>query len=60
VFVVEHGTARFRPVRSGIIGGLDVEVVGVGESTEVVVGPFQLLKDLKDGDPVRPRRQDTR
>jgi HlyD family secretion protein len=49
VFTLRDGQARFLPVTTGIIGGLDVEVSGVGEKTPVVVGPFQVLRGLQDG-----------
>ena len=37
------------PVTTGIIGGLDIEVEGIASGTEVVIGPFQVLRELKDG-----------
>jgi HlyD family secretion protein len=51
VFVVGEGAgqARFTPVTSGVIGGLDIEINGVAEGTRLVVGPYQVLRDLKDG-----------
>jgi HlyD family secretion protein len=55
VFVVEERAARFVPVETGIIGGLDIEVSGIEPGTEVVIGPYQVLRDLNDGDPVRTR-----
>ncbi|MCL4849230.1 MAG: efflux RND transporter periplasmic adaptor subunit [Acidobacteria bacterium] len=60
VFVVEGETARFRPVDTGIIGGLAIEVRGVESSTPVVSGPFQALRELRDGAPVRVRRDPPR
>ena len=56
VFSVTGGRARFVPVTAGIIGGLDVQVSGATEGEEIVVGPFQLLRTLQDGTPVRPNR----
>ncbi len=55
VFVVEGGAARFVPVETGIIGGLDIEITGIETGTEVITGPYQVLRDLNDGDPVRSR-----
>jgi HlyD family secretion protein len=55
VFVVDGSSVRFAPVETGIIGGLDIEVSGVEPGTEVVVGPYQALRELNDGDPVRTR-----
>ena len=56
VFVADGRTARFQPVTAGLIGGLDIEVSGVGEGTAIVTGPFQALRDLQDGVAVRPRK----
>jgi HlyD family secretion protein len=53
VFVPEGKIARFHPVKTGLIGGLDIEISGLAERTTVVVGPFQALRDLQDGQPVR-------
>jgi HlyD family secretion protein len=55
VFVADGRAVRFRPVSTGLIGGLDIEVSGVSEGTVVVTGPFQALRDLKDGQAVRVR-----
>jgi len=55
VFVADGREVRFRPVTTGLIGGLDIEVSGVDEGTAVVTGPFQALRDLKDGQAVRAR-----
>jgi HlyD family secretion protein len=52
VFVVRDNVVRFVPVTTGIIGGLSIEVSGVEPGTQVVSGPFQVLRTLKDGDPV--------
>ncbi len=49
VFTVDNGVARFVPVTSGVIGGLDIEVSGIEEGTTVVTGPYQVLRELKDG-----------
>jgi HlyD family secretion protein len=49
VFVVANGEAKFTPVTPGVIGGLDIEVSGLGEGANVVVGPYQALRDLQDG-----------
>ena len=53
VFVVEAERVRFIPVTPGVIGGLDIEVTGAAEGAPIVVGPFQTLRDLNDGAPVR-------
>jgi HlyD family secretion protein len=60
VFVVDDGTARFAEVKTGIIGGLAIELTGVAEGASVVVGPFQALRELTDGAAVKPRRVERR
>jgi HlyD family secretion protein len=55
VFVVENGIATFRKLTTGIIGGLQIEVDGVADGTSIVSGPFQALRELKDGARVKPR-----
>jgi HlyD family secretion protein len=56
VFVVEGTRARFAPVTAGVIGGLSIEVAGIQTGTEIVVGPFQVLRELADGALIRPSR----
>ncbi len=56
VFAVEGDVARFVPVEAGMIGGLEIEVAGVTDGREIVVGPWQTLKDLQDGARLRPTR----
>lgn len=55
VFTVRDGIAAFTPVETGIIGGLDIEVSGIEAGSDVVVGPYQVLRELEDGRPVRAR-----
>ena len=55
VFVVTDGIATFTPATTGIIGGLSVAIEGVAEGATIVAGPFQLLRELQSGDPVRVR-----
>lgn len=52
LFTVEAEVARFVPVRTGIIGGIRMAVEGIPPGTPIVVGPFQMLRELQDGDPV--------
>jgi hypothetical protein len=55
VFAVDGTSARFVPVEIGMIGGLDIEVKsGVDAGREIVIGPWQSLKDLQDGAAIRP------
>lgn len=55
VFVVDGRQARFTPVETGIVGGLEVEVNGIAPAATVVVGPYAALRELADGRAVRPR-----
>jgi HlyD family secretion protein len=50
VFVVENGKkAVFRPVKTGIMGDTDVEIVdGLKEGEEIVSGSYKTLRTLKD------------
>jgi HlyD family secretion protein len=58
VFVVNNGKATFRPVKVGIAGDEYFEVLdGVKEGEEIVAGPYQAIRDLKDGSAVRANRQ---
>ena len=58
VFVVVNGVATFRPVKVGIAGEEHFEVLeGVKQGDTIVAGPYQAIRDLKDGTHVRPTRQ---
>lgn len=53
VFVMVDGRARFRPVKTGITGDMDIEVLsGLGEGDVVVSGPYQALRTLKVWDAI--------
>jgi len=55
VLVDEGGRAVFRPLKTGLMGDLTVEVLtGLQGGEQVIVGPFKALRELRDGDPVRP------
>jgi len=55
VFVVEEGVARQRPVETGISDETRVEITaGLEVGVPVVTGPYRQLRDLEDGDAVRP------
>jgi HlyD family secretion protein len=56
VFALEGDVARFVPVEAGMIGGLEIEVKGIAEGREIVIGPWQVLRDLQDGVRLRPTR----
>lgn len=53
---VKDGRAWFQPVKLGITGEKDFELVnsgGLDEGAEIIVGPYKALRTLKDGDRVR-------
>jgi HlyD family secretion protein len=49
VFTVTDAAAKFVPVTSGVIGGLNIEVSGIEEGATVITGPYQVLRELKEG-----------
>jgi HlyD family secretion protein len=54
VFVIKDGKAAFLPVKTGIAGEKYFEVLsGVKAGDEVITGPFNSVRDLKDGDLVK-------
>jgi HlyD family secretion protein len=49
VFLVGQGQARFKPVKTGITGETDIEVVdGLAAGDEIVTGSYKTLRTLKD------------
>ena len=55
VFVVKDGRAIFTPTETGIAGEKFFEVLkGLNEGDEVITGPFASVRNIKDGDPVKP------
>jgi len=54
VFVLRDGKAHFRPVDIGIAGNEYFEVVvGLEEGDTVVSGPYEVVRELEDGQEVR-------
>jgi HlyD family secretion protein len=48
VFVIRDGKARFVPVRTGITGTTDIEVLdGLKEGDEIVAGSYKTLRTMK-------------
>ncbi len=59
VFLVEGGKAVFKPITTGLLGELAVEVTeGLKEGETLVTGPFKELRTLKPGDLVRETKPD--
>lgn len=60
VFIIEKGTVTFRPVRVGIAGDEYFEVLeGLKEGELIAAGPYQAIRDLKDGTRVRKMKPDS-
>jgi len=58
VFVVKDGVASFRPVKVGIAGDEYFEVTdGLKVGETIVAGPYQAIRDLKEGARVRAMKQ---
>src|SRR5712692_7349340 len=58
VFVVKDGIASFQPVKVGIAGDEYFEVTaGLKSGETIVAGPYQAIRDLKEGARVRAMKQ---
>jgi HlyD family secretion protein len=54
VYLFEEGRARFRPIQTGLLGELSLEVTeGLRGGETLITGPFKALRELKPGDPVK-------
>ena len=60
VFAVRQGRAVFVPVTTGIAGERYFEALsGLEEGDLVITGPFEVVRNLDDGDPVDPNEADS-
>src|SRR5207245_9833016 len=58
VFLVHSGVATFHPVKVGIAGEEHFEVFeGVHQGDTIVAGPYQAIRDLKEGAHVKPSKE---
>jgi HlyD family secretion protein len=54
VYLMREGKADFRPIETGLLGELSIEVVkGLEGGETAITGPFRALRALKPGDPVK-------
>ncbi|MEO0102527.1 MAG: efflux RND transporter periplasmic adaptor subunit [candidate division WOR-3 bacterium] len=54
VFIIEKNRAKLVPVKTGIFGETEVEVLaGLKEGDIVITGPYRILSRLRDGDLVK-------
>jgi HlyD family secretion protein len=59
VFIVREGVAYFTPVEVGITGQEYFEILsGIQVGDTVVAGPYQRIRELVDGDQVRPLEEE--
>jgi HlyD family secretion protein len=59
IFVVDGGRARFVEVETGLSGEQYIELVkGPETGAEVITGPYQPLRTLKDGDRIRITKEE--
>jgi len=58
VFLIQNGKAIFHPVKTGILGEMDIEVAeGLKEGEQLVTGSYQTLRELKDSDAVKIEKE---
>ncbi len=58
VYAVEQGRVKFYSVKKGIMGEMLVEITeGLKEEQEIVVGPYNALRQLKDGMNIKPEEK---
>ena len=61
VYAVVDGKVRFAPIKTGLTGDLDIEVVsGLTTGDTVISGPFKTLRTVKDGDRVKEMSEEKR
>jgi len=59
VYALRDGKALFVPVQTGLTGDLRVEVLsGVQTGEEIITGPFKALRQIKEGDRVKPMSEE--
>ena len=63
VFLLSNGKVSFKPVKTGIVGETEIEIVeGLAEGAEIVTGSYKTLRTLKDQANVKleTKKQDKR
>lgn len=57
VYVHQNGTVKFVPVKTGLSGDSNIEIVsGLKGGEQIVTGPFRALRDIKDGSKVKEQK----
>lgn len=55
VYVVTENRVKFQPVKKGILGEMMIEITeGLKEGQQIVVGPYDSLRQLKDDTLIKP------
>jgi HlyD family secretion protein len=61
VYVIKNDTVTFRPVKTGITGTTDVEILeGLSEKEKIVTGPYQMLRTIQDNTKIRIQEEETK
>jgi len=59
VYLHKDGKVQFVPVKTGLSGDTNIEIVsGLTDGQQIVTGPFRALRDIKDGDKVREQKEE--
>ncbi len=54
VFIVNAGKAEFRPVKTGITGSTDIQVMsGLKEGDQIITGSYQIIRTIRNGAKVK-------
>ena len=58
VYVSNDGTVKFAPVKTGLSGDSNVEIIsGLKDGQQIVTGPFRALREIKDGSKVKEQKE---
>lgn len=58
VYVAENHKSRFVPVKTGLLGDLNIEITeGLKGGETILTGPFKALRELKEGEKVRKEKK---
>jgi HlyD family secretion protein len=59
VFAIANGAVKFHPVKTGLSGDSNIEIVsGAKDGEQIVTGPFRALRELKDGTKVKEQKEE--
>ncbi len=57
VFINNGGTVKFAPVKTGLSGDSNIEILsGLKAGQQIVTGPFRALREIKDGSKVKEQK----